>query len=740
MDTVMNSWWGSLSQVAEQSSASVSQFTAQLQLTSPPASPVSPGGNCSTTGINRKSNKNDSQSQQQQQQQQQQYQQQQQQQQQQQSKKSQQKDTQETTANIYSHNKNNMSVSSAGSNKRKSYSSFLDDFFNPTTSTENLKGSSGTLQSTMMASSSSTVNNQSPNGCNNNNTSTGSFGSGNGGSPTLAQNNNNNTSSSSSNYLTDKLMERIFSMAVPTTTTETGEELQNILFRIEMQKSRPPLSVNVMSKNCILLLSRLSVPFEAIDSIVTIFSWTNPVMTLTFLSFVTLIILKLVVLLALPFFYICFEVIVPAFIKRHPLDPVTGIPTYGPALKKIDLPKPVPEISREFLLNVTDLQNHMVLYIVVWDFAIKWGVRFLYFKDEKITSFIFLSCLGAGCFISCFGTWMFMVCLPLIKLSAVLALWSFTVMMHPTYRDGLLALLYSEETRLGFVTWTNKLEHKLKQELKLRENKEIKELEIFELQNLNPDTHNWEVVCFTNEIYSVNSHCKLNTLPIAGTMQLANVKAPVGWAFLDGVDKQMKGINKVIDGWMLDLRPAEWVRDNFLNDVIEVDDDTKWCYDLHPKLETSQIGFGKNNKKVRGFFRRRRWVRSCIRDIYDPVKLTPDDTIEEIETSSDDETDGEGEAHNSDSSSQNSSRRNSSNTTDGEANAKTEETRVRKRDKFFKKRSSSRGSIASQSSDSSSNSTNGTHHHHHHRHRHEQHDHTHLLHKSGKKLGLLSHH
>ncbi|GMF02399.1 unnamed protein product [Ambrosiozyma monospora] len=394
----------------------------------------------------------------------------------------------------------------------------------------------------MMASSSSTVNNQSQNGYNNNNnnnnnTSTGSFGTGgNGGSPhlgggsssSLPQNNNNSNnnttnSSSASNYLTDKLMERIISMAVPTTTTETGEELQNILFRIEMQKSRPPLSVNVMSKNSILLLSRLSIPFEAIDSIVTIFNWTNPTLTLTFLSFITLIILKPVVLLALPFFYICFEVIVPAFIKRHPLDPVTGIPTYGPALKKIDLPKPVPEISREFLLNVTDLQNHMLIYIVAWDFLVKWGVRFLYFKDEKITSFIFLSCLSIGCLISCFGTWIFIVSLPLIKLFAVILLWSFTVMMHPTYRDGLLSLLYSEETRLGFVTWTNKLEHKLKQELKLREAKEIKELEIFELQTLNPDTHNWDVVCFTNEIYSVNSHSKLNTLPIGGTMQLGNM-------------------------------------------------------------------------------------------------------------------------------------------------------------------------------------------------------------------------
>ncbi|GME97144.1 unnamed protein product [Ambrosiozyma monospora] len=236
-------------------------------------------------------------------------------------------------------------------------------------------------------------------------------------------------------------------------------------------------------------------------------------------------------------------------------------------------------------------------------------------------------------------------------------------------------------------------------------------------------------------------------------MQLGNVKPPQGWAFLESGDTKMRGINKVIDGWMLDLTPSDWVRSNFLTDVIEVDDDTKWCYDLHPKLETNQVGIGsgKNNKKVRGVFRRRRWVRSCIRDIYDPAKLSPDDTIEEVESSSDDdEVDGDGGAHDSDSSFQNSHSRTSSNTTDG---GETETVkgkgddggiRVRKRDKFFKKRSSSKSSIASQSSDSSSSivSAGGTHHHHHHIHHQSQHqhEHAHLHHKSGKKLGLHSHH
>ncbi|KAG7821446.1 hypothetical protein KL942_004935 [Ogataea angusta] len=422
-----------------------------------------------------------------------------------------------------------------------------------------------------------------------------------------------------STTLTDKMFERFLSMALPTTTTQDGEELQSILERIEMQKSRPQLSLNVMSKNAIQLLSRLSVPFVLIDQVIIIFSWSKPLYTLTFLNVATLLILKPILLLSLPFFYTCFEIIVPAYMKRHPPDKHTilqnrnPIPAEGPSVSHVDVPRPVPELSREFVLNSTDLQNHMLLYVMTYDFVTSLIVKYLYFKDENITIFIFVCLLTSGTLLTLFGAQVLSTMLPFIKVTLSVGLWAATIAMHPDYRSTLLDMLYSEDTRLRLLMMSNRLELWLNKELNLREQKEVKEAEIFELQHLDPETHNWQLICFSSDPYPANSHARLNNLLLVGTLHLSQVKPPEGWKF---VDVETAVNTRSVDGWLLDLTPEGWIKENFLNETMDIDEDEKWCYDLVTKF-SYQAGLTTNEKKTRGEVRRRRWIRYCVRDIWD---------------------------------------------------------------------------------------------------------------------------
>ncbi|VEU24208.1 DEKNAAC105333 [Brettanomyces naardenensis] len=471
----------------------------------------------------------------------------------------------------------------------------------------------------------------------------------------------------------DKFMQRLLAMAVPNTTTEDGRELQSVLSRMEMQKTRPPLNVQTISRNSIALLQRLSIPFTLIDQIIILFNWSNPVYTLCFLLAATLMIMKPVTFSALPFFFLCYLVILPAFIRRHPTDPIDGSPALGPQLTNIQYPQPVPELSREFLLNLTDLQNHMLIYVIPWDYLNYWIVHNCYFKDERFTTLIFLSALFSGIFLTLFGTRLFLLLLPAIKILTVVLLSSFTIAMHPHNRQKILEWVYSEDTRLKVLTITNKLDARLLKELSWRETKEIRQLEIFELQRVDSDSKTWQPVCFTDDIYPTNSHIRLNGLSINGCSSLLGVSPPKGWCFINqttnvgssqkmgkstssfsqlAVTKSPKSskqpadrlqlpnetspkkthkkttsnesssstsafsVAKVVDGWYMDLRPRSWVQENYVDEVIDVDEDTKWCYDLVAG--------------ERGEFRRRRWVRYCIRDIYGTPEGEKDDTVEEV--------------------------------------------------------------------------------------------------------------
>lgn len=431
----------------------------------------------------------------------------------------------------------------------------------------------------------------------------------------------NDEQKSTNTLLTDKLMEKIISMVIPMNVKDQGALNE----RLEMQKTRPPLSVNLISKNSILLNLRLSVPFETIDGVIKFFNWDNLSFTVGILLVITHIILNPYLILVLPLLLILINIMVPHYLVLHPTDRSVlnsmyfqrnPVPDDGPALRESEIPKPVPEFSNEFILNLTDLQNHMLLYVVTYD-LILWGTKeFLFYKDENISSVVFLGLLILGLhnlFVLPKVVPILFWYLP-IRFMLVISIWAVAILFHPVVRNRLLNWMYNEETRLYFVNLDNQIEEFLLDLIVKVDDEQVKietkQVEIFELQRYDKTSKIWELNGFTNDFYTINSPMRklkqeylkgknndknddeedgeksenvdINTVP-----HINAIKPPIDWEFNE-------------ESWKLDLNVNDWVNSNLLADLVMIDTDEKWVYDLE-SLTTPE------------FFRRRRWVRSCKR-------------------------------------------------------------------------------------------------------------------------------
>ncbi|GMM29579.1 Pex29 protein [Martiniozyma asiatica (nom. inval.)] len=386
----------------------------------------------------------------------------------------------------------------------------------------------------------------------------------------------------------DKFMERIIKMAIPTTTTSNPKELQRVTDRIQMQRSRPQLSMQIMSKNSILLLQRLSIPFELIDSIITIISWTDPLQTLCVLFTLTIIILKPINLITLPLFYVSFEIIIPAYLIKNP-----HLNDGSPYVK----PRPVNEFSREFLLNVTDLQNHMLLYVVSWDFINEWCLKLFYFEDGILTWIIFVLLLSIGLLLENYGSNLIYYLLPIIKITLILFIWSFLIVLHPTMRKHAMDY-FNIKVKVKTMNYLYQIEQYLTEYINFEQDQnkknlvEIKQVEIFELQLFNKDA-GWCPLCFTSDIYPTNSHFRSTNEAVDGVTSLAMIKPPPGWEWVEGEsfedNKKRKKRSKSkseeekplifgSSGWKVDMYPENWTSGAF-ESVLKVDTQSKWVYD-----------------------------------------------------------------------------------------------------------------------------------------------------------------
>lgn len=420
--------------------------------------------------------------------------------------------------------------------------------------------------------------------------------------------------------LADKLMEKVLSLVVPVNL----EEQAKLSDRIKTQKTRAPLSMNQMSRNAMLMTLRLSGVFVTVDGIEKFFNWDNNYLTIGVLLILTHLILKPHIILAFPAALVIVNIMVPHYMETKPpegslLDhryfKYNPIPTEGKALFPAEIPKPVPELSGQFILNFTDLQNRMEIYIALYDFIVLLTRDFLYFANEDISATVYIGLL----------LWILYIFLPASKLLFLLfnslflkpffiiGLWSLVTLSHPMMRNKILVWYFSEETRLSFTTFNNRLEEiflggiiKSGEE----ETTVTRKTEIFELQRYKRENKMWSLVGFTNNTYTLNCPERKSDseydkfvderkddelrfdLNLAAVSSLGEVQPPLDWEFTGKF-------------WTLDLNVNEWVQDRLINDLVCIDEDEKWVYDIDERGSTT-------------VFRRRRWIRTCER--YDTFK------------------------------------------------------------------------------------------------------------------------
>lgn len=443
-----------------------------------------------------------------------------------------------------------------------------------------------------------------------------------------------------SNQLTDRIMEKLLSVMI----NADVEQANNPDFRMRVHKTRPPLSMHLMSVNSTQMAQKTSPVFEMVDQIAFIFGWYNPWHTTGALLLGTLTILNPYVMAALPSALVIKKFLVPGYLALYTPDPSlvdlkftfnNPIPHCGGPVHKYEPPKTLSQFSREFVMNYTDLQNNMVPYIRLYDALVGWGQHYFRFEDQRLSSIVFL--LLAGNII-----WS-LVALPHIvpvvieyipvKLTIICIFWTSFAMSHPTIQTKLLNAMDTEEARLARLDKTDRLENSLVNFVFSDEDQSIeitREAEVFEIHVLGKGKI-WEPVGFASDFYALNhprrhlrdldastDSAELEPVPsqqsedsnnadstrtsvksdedgpvksIFRKATLDEIKAPLHWKFAE-------------ESWQIDLDAGGWVQSNLIMDLVTVDPDEKWVYDF---AQDEEHGDGQ-------IFRRRRWIRQCVRD------------------------------------------------------------------------------------------------------------------------------
>ncbi|KAK5962247.1 Pex29p PWA37_000286 [Arxiozyma heterogenica] len=404
--------------------------------------------------------------------------------------------------------------------------------------------------------------------------------------------------SSIQQMMTDTLVEKIIKMALPPSSMAMKDQIAT---RMVSAKNRPSLSVQLLSKNFIAMNSRLALPFMIIDSVIDFINWENIPMTLSIMCLYTLCILNpLISLTCGPLCYILFQIMVPHYMNVHLPNPTDSVncllevnrsPAQGPPLKDPILPEPVPEFSQEFVMNLQDLQNHVLIYVVAYDFIYFIMKKFVFFINEQMSTAWFIILLGVTIFNYLFIDMIWSL-IP-IKLLLILLGWSLIILLYPKNRDNFMQKLLSEETRVSWLQITNQYEHKINEQLRFVEARENRVVNIFEIQVYKNEHKEWTSIGYYNDHYTLFSPLRLKEEKIEPlcVKDIDEIEPPRGWSWIN-------------DGsWELDLSPEIWVRENFINNV-RIDSSTKWVYD---KVE--------DFTEVSKWYRRRMWVRNVIREI-----------------------------------------------------------------------------------------------------------------------------
>ncbi|PNS16379.1 hypothetical protein CAC42_113 [Sphaceloma murrayae] len=418
---------------------------------------------------------------------------------------------------------------------------------------------------------------------------------------------------------------------------------------------RPSFSLPLMSSNFRRFNSRIGIVFVFQNRLIRLFTWKNPVHTLSFLAAYTLVCLEPALIPAVPLGLVFFFVMIPSFLVRHPPPPY---PTEGTLQSSPDLGsitemesawssyaytaqpvaparkvRPAPEMSKDFFRNMRDLQNSMEDFSRVHDTAITVITPYTDFSDEQLSSSVFLIIfvlMNMALIGSHLIPW---------RLITVISGWAGTCAGHPRAQDLLHQARRShtlKEWRSLSQTW---IRQRIEADIALDEPPEVREVEVFELHRRNnkvtgffahsptfqhdrsasdqaqtsnglgsaydADDENWEPWLFTPSPHDPLCPQRLSGAWPTGTQFFEEVQPPPGWSWKD-------------KKWTLDLLSEAWVEERCVTGVEVEREGGRWVYDIAYR----ENEFGKTNKKaqkenksweegsnrgMKGEWRRRRW-------------------------------------------------------------------------------------------------------------------------------------
>lgn len=436
-----------------------------------------------------------------------------------------------------------------------------------------------------------------------------------------------NDSPATREAIKDRFFDRLFSRLVP---EEDSGDLDSEIDAKKQEKidrrsrkyvERPNFSLFVMNTNFRRFNARIGPAFVIQNRIIHLFTWQHPTATLSFLALYSMLCLKPHLLPVVPLVFVLFVIMIPSFLGRHPpstndprLEPNFG----GPAIEPPSRVKPAPEMSKDFMRNMRDLQNSMEDFSRLHDAANEWITPYTNFSDEGLSSTIFL-------FLFATANLLFLASrLIPWRAIALLAGCIATGLGHPSAQNILLSSRTLAQARSNLNSLSTHLRAWIEADIDLHDAAETRQVEIFELHKYHVHSDSWETWLFSPSPYDPLSPARIAGARAKGTQFFEDVLAPAGWVWKD-------------KKWTLDLASREWVEERMITGVEIETEGERWVYDL-PREEievmSSPVGKGGKGKKKgkeagqgkprsgweegtgleeRGDWRRRRWVRMVER-------------------------------------------------------------------------------------------------------------------------------
>src|SRR5271170_8212864 len=138
------------------------------------------------------------------------------------------------------------------------------------------------------------------------------------------------------------------------------------------------------------LHNRVGVIFLVQNKVEDVLTWRNPIETISAMTIFSLVTLNPGLLISLPLFIVVFALLVPGYEARHPPPPSTLSSAPTEVTSAISPPlqpaKPAPELSRDFFMNMRDIQNSMDDFSDVYDSIRAWVVHVATFSNEPLSS------------------------------------------------------------------------------------------------------------------------------------------------------------------------------------------------------------------------------------------------------------------------------------------------------------------------------------------------------------------